>query len=313
MNRATVVFVFFCAMTCTLNAETIPFEDNWGLQGLTVIEESPNGLVLNFSIPEVTFLDVLINGEPMTAVAMPGAYLGNDEDAPNLPGIGRFFAFPQGAGVTFEVLDTRVQRFQGMNIAPMMRIPSDNDDSMPIYRKDPLIYGTDAFYPAAPVRVSDPTSLRGVDAAIVGATPFQYTPITPELLVYSDIRIRVNFDGGSGHIGEDRLRSRFFDPILEAHLLNAASLPVIDYTQTGSTLGDGKEAEYVIIVPDHRDFAKWAEVIRDFRTKQGIKTEVYSLSEVGDTSSQIKTWINNAVKFWQIPPVAVLLLGDAPG
>lgn len=312
MRKLAALPFLLVFLVCPLFGETLYFQDSWGPPGVSVVEATDNSLVVNFSMTRVSFHSVLINGEPMTAVSYPAASMGNDEDAPCLPGMGRFFAIPQGASVQYEILDSRVERMGGLDIAPTMRIPFDNEDSMPVYKKDPLIYGTNAFYPDTPVRVSDPTSLRGVDASIIGITPFQYNPVTRELLVYSDIRVKVDFKGGNGYIGEDRLRSRFFDPILKQHLLNADRLPVIDYGQMlDGARADG--AEYVIIIPNDGGFKKWANVIKDYRTLQGVKTAVYSLAQVGNTANAIKNWIHTAVKTWTPAPVAVLLLGDANG
>ncbi|MHC4946564.1 MAG: C25 family cysteine peptidase, partial [Planctomycetota bacterium] len=312
MKYVLVVLFLASLLVAPLHAETIQFDENWGPAGITVEEQFPTGFVVNFSMPRVSFHTQLINGEPMTVINMPCAMLGNDEHAPNLPGIGRFFAVPQGATFALEIKSVRTRLIKNKDIAPARVIPLDTDDSMPEYKKDPLIYGTNAYYPAAPVKVSEPRIIRGVDAGVLGITPFQYNPVTKDLLVYSDIKVEVTFLGGNGRFGEDRLRNPYFDPILQAHLINANQLPEINYTNRHARAGAG-EAEYVIIVPDSGDYKKWAMVMKDFRLKQGIVTEIYSLAQVGYNSNDIKNWIHNAVKNWSLPPVAVLLMGDAPG
>ena len=49
---------------------------------------------------------------------------------------------------------------------------------------------------------------------MLGITPFQYNPVTKELIVYRDIKVEVEFIGGNGHFGADSFRSRWWDPIL---------------------------------------------------------------------------------------------------
>ena len=165
MKKISAIPLLTLILACPLLAESVLFEQNLGPPGVTVVEQSTTNLILNFSMPKVSFHTVMINGEPMTAIAMPGAKLGNNEDAPNLPGIGRFFALPQGAGISYEILESRVHRFEGLDIAPAMRIPADDDDSMPVFKKNPLIYGTNAYYPESPIMLSPPRQIRGVDAA----------------------------------------------------------------------------------------------------------------------------------------------------
>ena len=144
---------------------------------------------------------------------------------------------------------------------------------------------------------------------ILGITPFQYNPVSKDLLVYTDVRVRVNFEGGNGHFGEDRYRSRYWDPLLEANLLNYNALSQVDFNRRRAAKDTGYE--YVIIVPDDPDFIAWADTIRHWRTLQGISTEVFTLTETGSSASQIESWINNAYNNWDIPPVAVLLLSDS--
>ena len=70
---------------------------------------------------------------------------------------------------------------------------------------------------------SEPDLVRGVDMVMVGITPFQYNPVTKELIVYRDIKIEVKFSGGNGNFGEERYRSRWWDPLLSDMLLNFES------------------------------------------------------------------------------------------
>ena len=125
------------------------------------------------------------------------------------------------------------------------------------------------------------------------------------------LRSRSSFEGGNGHFGEDRLRSRFWDPILEDALLNYSSLPVIDYDARQQEVTDVPGFEYLIITPNGSAFTQWADSIRRFRIQQGITTTVKTLTEVGgNTTTAIESYINNAYNTWTPPPAAVLLLGD---
>jgi len=312
MRTYPLSLVILLIFTCAAQAETFRFKDNLGPPGVSIDQQSKSGFTINFSMPSVTFHELSINGKPMTAISIQGALIGNNEDAPNLPGIGRFFAFPKNAKVQVDLINSRTRLFKKIDIAPAMRIPVENDQSAPIYVEDPLIYTKNKFYPDEPVKISKRGLLRGIDYSMIGITPFQYNPVTKELLVYTDIRLRVSFIGGSGIYGEDRLRSRLFDPILKSHFVNAQSLPDMDYN-IGQADGRADEAEYVIITPSDPGFIKWGKVIKDFRTLQGIRTELYTKSVVGQTATEIKNWIHNAVNTWSLPPAAVLILGDTTG
>ncbi|MBQ4294857.1 MAG: hypothetical protein II755_04640, partial [Prevotella sp.] len=144
-------------------------------------------------------------------------------------------------------------------------------------------------------------------------TPFQYNPVTKDLVVYTNIELALSYEGGNGQFGEDRLRSPYWDPILAAELMNYDQLPKIDYeARMQQWLRDGAEgAEYVIVTPNNDAWAPYAQQLKDFRMKQGILTEVYRLDEMpANSTSAMKSWFHNAYQTWEIAPVAICLLGD---
>ncbi len=74
---------------------------------------------------------------------------------------------------------------------------------------------------------------------------------------------------------------------------------------------DETGCEYIIISPNADYFVQWANEIKNFRNKQGIFTEVFTLEEIGGNSvNEIENFLNNAYTGWDISPIGVLLLGD---
>jgi len=198
---------------------------------------------------------------------------------------------------------------QDIDIAPAPRIPLETEDGPLQYPKDMQIYGANQLYPQSPVILGEPTQIRGVDVVMLGITPFQYNPVTRELLIYRDLRVEVSFEGGNGHIGEDRLRSRWWDPLLRDILLNQESLPEVQYQFHSELLT--QDFEYLIIVPDNPIYLSWADSIKTFRNQQGIRTGVVTLSEIGaNNATTIENYINNAYNTWNIPPAAILIMAD---
>ncbi|NQV02479.1 MAG: PKD domain-containing protein, partial [Bacteroidia bacterium] len=150
---------------------------------------------------------------------------------------------------------------------------------------------------------------------ILGVTPFQYNPVTKELIVYRDLQIAIDCDGGTGVYGNDRLRSPWWDGLMSDAMLNYSALPEIDYAermnQTLQSFTEDDECEYIIITPTGDDFVRWADSIAKFRNEQGILTKVFTVDDVGgNTTNAIETFINNAYNTWSTPPAACLLLGD---
>jgi hypothetical protein len=312
MKRTTLFIVVLVALASMVFAsQVIEYNDSWSDAGFSLEQRNSSGVTVNYSIKKFSLTDIRIEGENMVNVLLPDVMLQNNEGAPNLAGGGQLVALPQGSYAKLNIISKRTEIFSNVEVAPAPRIPLDTDDSPLEYNRDQAIYTKDAFYPASPVTLGKQTQMRGVDVVMLGITPFQYNPVTKELIVYRDLQVEVEFVGGNGHFGADNLRSRWWDPILSDHILNYESLPVMDYTSNYRTR-DG--AEYLIICPDNADFLAWADSIKVFRTQQGISTVIKTTAEIGgNTVSAIEGYIDDIMDpttGWDPAPAAILLIGD---
>ncbi|MBD3335651.1 MAG: hypothetical protein GF355_09060, partial [Candidatus Eisenbacteria bacterium] len=280
-----------------------------GTAGMVLSHQDASGVDLRLAVDRFGLEAVALEDETAQKVTLPGVFLPNDAGAPDLPGLSRMIALPEGATVTYEIVRAETQVYADLSIAPAPVIPREDDDSPLVYEKNPAIFERDAHYPAGPVMVSEVLQMRGVDAVMVGITPFQYNPVTRELLVYTELEVRLDFQGNTGVFGEQRLRSRYWEPILQNNLLNYASLPPLAF---GGPEENRDGAEYIIITPDHPDFIAWGDTLKAWRTKQGIITECYTTAETGTSWTSIESFLNNAYNTWDPAPVAFLLLGDYP-
>ncbi|MCF7919866.1 MAG: hypothetical protein K9N06_08130 [Candidatus Cloacimonetes bacterium] len=300
-------FLFLILTISILGAVSYNWQDNEYTEGLQIISESSQGLEYTYSASEFSLEDIEINGVIKKEIVINADFLPNNEGNPDLPAISRMIAMPRGAKAEVTYTWLKEEIFEGIDLAPAPRIPWETEDYLEYnYSK---IYENNALYPEEMIIVSEPDVIRGVDYIIVSVHPFRYNPQTRELHYYRDIKVSVSFSGGDGYIGEERLRSRWWDPVLRSNLLNWASLPEIDYSnRTGGMRTP--DYEYLIITPTSEAFTTWADSIKIFRAQQGIRTGVVTLTETGSSNTQIENYINNAYNTWDIPPVAVLFLGD---
>jgi len=308
--KRMLLFLFVAFFSINQNqAQTFTYNDSWDEEGFNLKSYGQQSIQLNYSIRKFTMDDINIRGESMKHITLADHFLPGDEGMPDLPGSGRYIAIPRGATPILHIKSARKEVYRGINIAPAFRIPKDTEKGPLDYNKNARAYSNNAFYPAEPIKLSEVTRVRGVDAVILGITPFQYNPVTKELIVYRDIEVEIEFTGGDGQFGDERLRSRWWDPLLSDILLNYDQLPAL--TPYGVGAGRATGCEYLIIRPDGADFQQWADSIKRFRTEQGILTQVVPISEVGGNSATaIESFINNAYNNWDIPPAACLLLGD---
>ncbi len=311
MRNLLLIILIFTAFTLFSQPQIIQYDDARGKQGFSLQSESSFGVNVNYSIEQFILSQEDIDGEMLHTISLPGNFLPNDEGMPDLPGGGRFIALPQGARAELNIVNYRVESLQNIELAPAFRIPLDTEDGPLEYNRNRAIYDQDAFYPANPIQLGEQTNIRGVDAVMLGITPFQYNPVTRELIVYRDIELEVNFTGGNGQFGVESLRSRWWDPILSDVFMNYASLPRMDYS---SRNGTREGAEYLIISPDDPVFLTWADSIRVFRNEQGISTTIKTTTEIGGNSpTAIENYIDSIMDpatGWDPAPAAILLLGD---
>ncbi|NUN09668.1 MAG: T9SS type A sorting domain-containing protein [Ignavibacteriaceae bacterium] len=305
---------YLVIFTCTvLNAQTVQFQDPRNAAGLSVKQSSSDNIRLDFSIHSFSLKEVVTSSGTMSAIQLPGVFLPNDEGKPDLPGLSKLIAIPQGSKPVFRILSSRVETYKDILIAPAPIIPLETDDGPEVRVADNTVYLKNSFYPENPVMLSDVTQIRGLDAVVLGVTPFQYNPVSRELLVYRDLSIEVNFVGGSGQFGDNAYRSRWFDPVLEDAILNFNSLPKIDYAARNLSYlkENATGCEYLIISPTGPEFLAWADSIKNFRIKQGINTRVVPITDAGSNNpTLLKQYITDAYNNWQIKPVAILILGD---
>ena len=283
-----------------------------GKQGFNLTEKTRDGLHISYNLGQMSLSQLNYRGEEMSEISISAIAIPNDAGKPNLPADSRMLAIPQGATANLRVVSFEKETLHNINIAPALRIQAESEEPDMNYVKDMDVYSKDAFYPAEPFVMGN-SYIRGVESVTVSITPFQYNPVTKDLVVYTQIELAIEFEGGNGHFGEDRLRSPYWDPILAAELLNYDQLPVIDYeARMQKWLRDSdKGAEYIIVTPNNNAWAEYANQLKDYRTRQGILTEVFRLDEMPATNTnQLKSWFHSAYNTWEIAPVAVCLLGD---
>ncbi len=304
-----LVFAFFTVQVLYSQSQKMSFTDSWGKQGASLTNQSQQGVEISFSVNNYSIVETTVDGEQMKTIAMPGVLLQGQEGAPNLPAYSKYIAVPQGATVKVNLRKYRTEKSENILIAPSPRIPLDTDIGPLQYQKNESIYNTNALYPEKMIQLSELKKIRGMDVVLLSISPFQYNPVTKELIINRDIELEIVFEGGNGHFGEDRLRSRWWEPIIRDAVLNEASIAPI--SKKPENRSSDEEYEYIIITPDDEDFQAWADTIRQFRIKQGITTNVVTTAEIGgNTTAAIEAYVNDAYNNWETPPVAVLLIGD---
>lgn len=307
-----IIMLGIATTAAAQEVRTFEFGHN-GKNGINLTDQTRGNVGIEFNINEMSLQSFTYNGEELQSIGISGISLPNEKGMPNVPAYSRYIAIPQGAEAVLHVVSYEQQTIKDVNIEPSLGVQAEDAEPDMNYVKNEKVYSQNAFYPAEFATVSEPTSLRGIDVVALSISPVRFNPVTKEAIVYHNIEIEVEFVGGNGQFGDDRLRSPYWDPILAQNVMNYNTLPVIDYEKRMQDWGrDGAEgAEYLIVIPNNDDFEAPAERIREYRMQQGIITKVVRLDEIpATTTAQMKSYFHNAYNNWEIAPVAVMLLAD---
>lgn len=283
-------------------------------QTFKVENSTRSKLEISLDIDNFSIEDTRHNGVEGQSIVMSGIFLPNNAGMPNLPIVSRYVAIPQGANISVNIKSQRSKSLSNIDLMPSPELPLDNDNSPIKYVRNEKVYTTNAYFPSEQIIVSEPMKIRDVDVVMLSLTPFQYNPVTKELIVNTYTNLEISFEDSKGDFGGDpRYRSGAWDHIINDLVLNSDALPKIDYQRfiKEAVERDAEGCEYLIITPNNPDFIQLADSIKLFRNQQGILTKTVTLEECGgNTQSAIWNYIHNAYTNWEVPVASVLLLGD---
>ena len=197
--------------------------------GFSISNTKSNQLTIKHNLGAVTIENAdraEVQGQTIT---LSGVYLSNEAGAPDLPSSSTFVAIPNGATATLTMVASKTKVISNVDLIPAPVPQLDDDNSPAVYQKDASIYSRNTFYPASPFQLSEVSSIRGVQVVLVGVMPFQYNPVTKELIVYEDMELELATEGGDGTYGDIRYRTPEWDQILQDIILNRDVLPEVDY------------------------------------------------------------------------------------
>ena len=310
MKKALLIVLAIVA-GITLQAQEYRF--NTHQDGFSIDSRNNSATTIRHNVSAITIEQADRDGLEGQFITLSGIHIANQAGAPDLPSSSTLVAIPNGATPSIKMVRSQTKTIQNVDLIPAPQPQLDNDDSPAVYQKDMSIYSRNAFYPATPYQISEVMTVRGIEMVEVGVMPFQYNPVTKELVVYEDLELELTVKGGNDTYGDIRYRTPEWDQILSDMLLNRDVLPEVDYGERRRKHYENRETgcEYMIITPDNEDFIQLADSIKQFRIEQGIPTEVFTVSQCGgNDQTSIRNFIRNAYHNWDMPPAAVLFLGD---
>ncbi len=274
--------------------------------GINILSSSLNEIVLEVNFPGMASEDISKEGAAYQILSIPNGGKTYNIGWAELPTLGRFIAVPQGAEPQIEILQYNVRTLSGYNIYPVQEQPVDLSGAPePAFTKDAEFYQENEFYPDRMAFAEEPKIIRDCPVSLLTLFPVQYNPVTSELKVYSYMRVRVSFIGGTGIFIDPAHRSPYFESLYQNLLVN--------YSVLGSPtpLKGKSDAGCDLLIITHPNFQAWAESLATWKNLCGIPTWVRTTTQTGSDTGSIRNYIKNAYDTWNPAPSFVLLIGDA--
>ncbi len=268
---------------------------------------SANEVVVDIDVPGINVMNKVEGNETFQQIIINGTGSTGKVGAPQLPVISKLVAVPADAQIDIEILSSSYETFNNYNIYPVQEAQPNStyENSVP-FTIDEGIYQTNSLYPSDMVTFEGPVTIRGQSVIILKIVPAQYNPVSQELNLYSNLRVKVSINGSFGVINP-KFKSSVFDSMLKRLVVNDQSATADSLSAPSAAYEDGR----MMLIVTHPDFIDAANELASWKAKKGINTIVKSTTETGGTASQIQSYIQNAYDNWDVPPTYVLFIGDA--
>ncbi|HUW94802.1 MAG TPA: C25 family cysteine peptidase [Anaerolineae bacterium] len=199
---------------------------------LRLVRSDAQGIVLELDTPTFSIVYTTLDSTLYHVVSVPGLTTSGEAGRPGLPVKGTLLGIPLGVDIDVRVLEAETEVLSGRyRIAPAPHETASEDEMGwaylvgRIFVEDGAVYGHDRFYPVMPVQVTATGHVRNQRVARVGLYPFQFNPVTGQLVHHRHLKVALDFKGAAPLAPERDTSNdaRSFEMLLGHTLLNYES------------------------------------------------------------------------------------------
>ena len=283
--------LLFCSI---LSGALISYGQNFHLDS-----ENSESLSLTHHFKEIPFEFKQIDGHSMIDFSKTFKILSQEKGAPALPLFHETIQLPAKGNPQIEVTFDEVAIFENVWVAPSKGTLKRNVDPATVGYTFGSRYQQNAFYPGNFADVKTPFIWRALRGSVIEVSPYQYNPVTKQLLVYKNMHIQVKYN--EQEQGQNELSGQL-DPVLkpaqQQFVINPSAEKYAQMDESGSML--------VISAPNLMD-----EVtpLINWKNQKGIRTTLVSTATAGTNDAAILAYIQSY--YTSHPELTyVLLVGD---
>lgn len=278
---------------------------------------SEHSLSFEFRVPELSFHQVYnIYGEPYLQIEGAGLKKDFDIGQPSLPTLNQLVEIPEGFSVQIVIHGFNEQLISlhehGLETQIMpAQLPQPKSRDIPdslAWQINQRLYSQDQFYQPEFAVFSHQGRLRNQQIGLLKVNPFEYNPITGELLIKNNIQLSLKFIAQDDSTAKPQAakRERLFT-------LNLPTLSTdIKPEKAEQEQQERAEVKYVIMADPMfketlKPFIRW-------KKERGFIVEDYYTDDprIGTNKETIQSFLNRLYQYPEddIQPTYVVLVGD---
>ncbi|MBN1861271.1 MAG: hypothetical protein JW840_07415 [Candidatus Thermoplasmatota archaeon] len=311
--RPVFSIIIVCALFCSaFGTNVVSIQNPSPVKDVhvTVTQADVTGVDFQVSLENYRVDTITEQGTTYDSIKIQSSGQTSDYGKAELPTISYYIAVPQGAEVSLSYQTSTPTIQYGYEIYPAQYPKPDGDGfTEPPFVKNETFYASTDYYPSSLVDLSPIMTMRDCRMVLVTVYPMTYNPMEKAVKIYDDITVHVEFSGGTGEFIREKYRSIYFQPLLDAFILNNNCLEkaTVQNPQHGARSSD--RADLLIVVYD--DFYNAILPLAEWRHLSGIETKVMKWSDIGTTAADFRSYTENAYTNWELPPSFILIVGDA--
>ena len=290
------------SVSASTNVEQITFDPTADSPepAFQILSVSGDHMSLELEIPTLGFEEFVVENELFHVLTLPGGVIRGADGQAGIPSLSRMVAVPEGATVTARVVGKDEQVLAGYRVFPVQ--PQESDE----FVIDRGFYAGDrSAGELALVEVGAPAYMRHVRMVPVTVNPVSWNAASGELRVANRVQIELSFDGA---LPREAGEAPAYLPESFHHLFEDTVLGYELADET--TVGPGS---YLMIYANNATILSNLQPLIEWRKQQGYSVVVVSTATTGTTTTNIKSYIQNAYNTYDPPLEHVVLVGDAAG
>lgn len=190
---------------------------------VTVVSESENELVLEFSLPEYRIEHQKINGATWQSIASDEGSIHAREGFPELRFFSEAVAIPVDGGISVQVSEVNSAVLQNINLKPVYKRILEKEEVDYVFYQDPAAYRSSQAWPQSIVQAGESAYVGDRNFIPLHIYPFQYRASRKELVVNTSFRINVRILGAKSATSGWQTSENPIDQVGDSFFLNNAS------------------------------------------------------------------------------------------